>query len=165
LNQSDIDTANQMGYNPESVKFQYDFLNDDYGKLPSGLRAAIESGREIIVLMNPPYGTARTDKNISESKEGISKNCINEKMLNDEKYGEAAKQLYTQFVYRAMTELKIKNICMFSPNLYITSKSFDVFRTKVMSKLELKKGFIFDAKEFDGTSEWPILFSVWSDKK
>ena len=58
LNQSDIDTANQMGYNPEAVKFQYDFLNDDYEKLPEGLRKAIEEGRQIIVLMNPPYATA-----------------------------------------------------------------------------------------------------------
>ena len=51
LNQSDIDTANQMGYNPEAVKFQYDFLNDEYSKLPEGLRNAIENGRQIIVLI------------------------------------------------------------------------------------------------------------------
>lgn len=165
LNQSDIDTANQMGYNSEAIKFQYDFLNDNYEKLPEGLRKAIESGRQIIVLMNPPYGTARTDKNVSESKEGIGKNLINEKMLGVVKFGEASKQLYTQFIYRVVNEFEIKNLCVFSPNLYITSKSFTMFREQVMSKTNLKKGFIFNAKEFDGTSEWPILFSVWSDKK
>jgi len=58
LNQSDIDTANQMGYNPESVKFQFDFLNDPDEKLPKGLRDAIENGKEIIVFMNPPYARA-----------------------------------------------------------------------------------------------------------
>jgi hypothetical protein len=35
---ADIQTAEQMGYNPEATKFQYDFLNDDYDFLPSGLR-------------------------------------------------------------------------------------------------------------------------------
>jgi hypothetical protein len=165
LNQSDIDTANQMGYNPEAVKFQYDFLNDDYDKLPEGLRKAIKEGRQVIVLMNPPYGTARTDKNVSESKKGIGKNMVNTLMLTDDKFGEASKQLYTQFVYRLIKQIDIRNICMFSPNLYITSKSFVHFRDEVLSKIELQTGFLFDAKEFDGTSEWPILFSVWSNKK
>jgi hypothetical protein len=161
LIQADIDTANQMGYNLEAVKFQYDFLNDDYEHLPIGLKNAIENGREIIILMNPPYGTARTDKNVSESKDGIGKNLVNKKMLSDEKYGEASKQLYTQFIYRVVQDFGIKNIAMFSPNLFITSESFEVFRTKVISKLKYEKGFIFNAEEFDGTSQWPILFSVW----
>lgn len=165
LNQSDIDTANQMGYNPEAIKFQYDFLNDGYEKLPEGLRKAIDEGRKVVVLMNAPYGTARTDKNVSKSKKGIGKNMVNTLMLNDDKFGEASKQLYTQFVYRMIKQFDIRNICMFSPNLYITSKSFEHFRNEVLSKTELQTGFIFNAKEFDGTSEWPILFSVWSNKK
>lgn len=165
LNQSDIDTANQMGYNPEAIKFKFDFLNDDYSKLPEGLRKAIEEGRQIIVLKNSPYGTARTDKNVSESKNGIGKNIINNKMLSDGKYGEASKQLYTQFIYRVISEMNIKNICMFSPNLFITSESFTNFRNNIMNQTNFKKGFIFNAEEFDGTSQWPILFSVWQNEK
>jgi len=36
LNYSDIQTAEPMGYNPEAVKFQFDFLNDDYDFLLYG---------------------------------------------------------------------------------------------------------------------------------
>lgn len=82
LQQSDIDTANQMGYNKDSVKFQYDFLNDgivdgkidvagDF-KLPLGLRDAILSGKEIIVFINPPYGTANEAGAKGDNKSGIS---------------------------------------------------------------------------------------------
>ena len=161
LNQSDIDTANQMGYNSEAVKFQYDFLNDDYEKLPVGLRKAIENGKKVIVLMNPPYGTARTDKNESLSKNDIAKTLVNIEMLSD-KLGESAKQLYSQFLYR-VTKFGINNIAMFSPSLFLTTKSYQNFRKKVFRYTNVVKGFVMNAKEFDGTSEWPILFSLFSD--
>src|SRR5690554_6239520 len=48
LEASDLETAEQHGYNPEAVKFQYDFLNDGPEKLPQGLRDAIEQGKEIL---------------------------------------------------------------------------------------------------------------------
>ena len=51
IEQSDIDTANQMSYNMEATKFQYDFLNGDYDVLPEGLRTAIDSGKEILFLI------------------------------------------------------------------------------------------------------------------
>ena len=159
LNQSDIDTANQMGYNPEAVKFQYDFLNDDYDKLPEGLKTAIENGKKIIVLMNPPYGTARTDKNISDSKTSIGKTMINSQMLN-EKLGESSKQLYSQFLFRVIKNFKIKNVAMFSPSLFLTTKSYVGFRETIFKDINVVSGFIMNAKEFDGTSEWPILFSI-----
>jgi hypothetical protein len=159
LNQSDIDTANQMGYNPEAVKFQYDFLNDNYDKLPEGLRTAIENGKKIIVLMNPPYGTARTDKNISDSKTSIGKTMINSQMLN-EKLGEPSKQLYSQFLFRVIKNFKIKNVAMFSPSLFLTTKSYVGFRETIFKDINVVSGFIMNAKEFDGTSEWPILFSI-----
>jgi hypothetical protein len=64
LNSSDIETAKQMGYNPEATKFQFDFLNDEYEFLPKGLRDAIEGGRKIIVLMNPPYSSVQSFDNL-----------------------------------------------------------------------------------------------------
>jgi len=94
LNQSDIDTANQMGYNPEAVKFQYDFLNDDYEKLPEGLRKAIEEGRQIIVLMNPPYATS-SEMKLGNSKQGVGFTVVNS-LMNEEKLDRSASQLYAQ---------------------------------------------------------------------
>jgi len=161
---ADIETANQMGYNPEATKFQYDFLNDPYHYLPAGLRKAIESGREIIVLMNPPYGTARTDKNVSSSKNDIAKTEVNSEMLSN-KLGESAKQLYSQFIYRVICKIGLKNVALFSPSLFLTTKSYEGFRNKIFTNTRPVKGFLMNAKEFDGTSEWPILFSVFKDEQ
>jgi hypothetical protein len=162
LNQSDIDIANQMNYNPNATKFRFDFLNDPYESLPEGLRIAIESGRQIIILMNSPYGTARTDKNVSNSKNNIGKTNINSEMLR-KKLGESSKQLYSQFLFRVVENFKIKNIAMFSPSLFLTTKSYNEFRKIIFKDIKVVGGFIMNAKEFDGTSEWPILFSIIKD--
>jgi hypothetical protein len=157
LNQSDIDTANQMGYNTEAVKFQYDFLNDDYEKLPVGLRNAIETGMEIIVLMNPPYGTAGT-KGEGENKKGISINLINQEM-KIEKMGRCVEQLYIQFIYRLM-KLGVEKICMFTPPTVFVSESFETFRNKKISEYELKKGFLMDSANFADVKSWGLSFSI-----
>jgi hypothetical protein len=159
LNQSDIDTANQMGYNPEAVKFQYDFLNDDYEKLPEGLRKAIEEGRQIIVLMNPPYGTAGT-KGTKGNKDGIAINDINFQMKND-KLGRCVEQLYIQFVYR-LVKFNIQNISMFTPPTLFVSESFDKMRDYVFKKYNFKKGFIMDAANFADVKSWGLSFSILS---
>ena len=165
LNQSDIDTANQMGYNPEAVKFQYDFLNDEYEKLPEGLRKAIEEGRQIIVLMNPPYGTSVEKNDYKETgvqRQGVSKTLVNEKMLLD-KIGSSSQQLYSQFVYK-LTKIGRMNICMFSmPTLY-TGSSFKGFREKVLAKYEFQKGFVMDSEQFADVSSWALTFSILSVK-
>ena len=164
LEQSDIDTANQMGYNPEATKFQYDFLNGDFDVLPEGLKTAINSGKEILFLINPPYATARTDKNDSNSKLGVAKNKTNSEMLNLN-FGEATKNLYTQFLYKILTYNTNNNIKvgMFSPNLFLTSKSFKNFNTFVKNKININGGFLMDARNFDGTSMWPISFTMFSN--
>ena len=164
LNQSDIDTANQMGYNPESVKFQYDFLNDDYEKLPAGLRKAIEEGRKIIVLMNPPYGTSA---NIgSTSKKGVADTRLKEEM-KEKKWGEASKNMYSQFIYKIYYLNRDNiNICMFTPELYLTGVTFENFRKKLFQKYTFCKGFVFPCSEFfDVSNNWGILFSVLSVQK
>jgi len=157
LNQSDIDTANHMGYNPEAVKFQYDFLNDDYEKLPVGLRNAIENGKKIIVLMNPPYGTAG-NKGEGENKKGISINLVNEEMKN-EKMGRCVEQLYIQFVYRLM-KMKIQIITMFTPPTLFVSESFETFRKKRLIHYDFKTGFLMDSANFADVKSWGLSFSI-----
>ena len=97
INQSDLDIMNQMGYNTEATKFQFDFLNDSDDKLPQGLRDAIESGKKIIIFMNPPYGQA-TEMGTGH-KEGIAKTKLFIKMYK-EGLGKAGQQLYAQFLYK-----------------------------------------------------------------
>jgi hypothetical protein len=163
LNQSDIDTANQMGYNPEAMKFQYDFLNDDYEKLPKGLRVAIEEGRQIIVLMNPPYGRASNGRIADgSSRTGIAMTSLRDEMLNED-YGKSVQQLYTQFMYKC--KKYGMNICMFSKPNFATAPSFDKFRKNFMLEYDFSGGFVMDASEFADVKSWPLTFTILSFKK
>jgi hypothetical protein len=163
LNQSDIDTANQMGYNPEAVKFQYDFLNDDYEKLPQGLRKSIEEGRQIIVLMNPPYATS-SNMVQGTSKKGVAINMVNG-LMKKNKMGDSAKQLYTQFLYRLHSFGGEINITMFSNPSYLTGEKFKKFREVVMVNYDFDGGFVMDASNFADVKSWGLTFSILSRKK
>ena len=84
LHASDIQTATQMKINPEATRFQFDFLNDDLELLKEpdyapGLYQAIQEGKEIIFLINPPYGTAGDGSATGNDKKGIANTSINEK--------------------------------------------------------------------------------------
>ena len=162
LNYSDIQTAEQMGYNPEAIKFQFDFLNDDYDFLPKGLKDAIEGGKEIIVLMNPPYATS-SNMTQGTSKIGIGFTMIN-KMMNEDKLDRSASQLYAQFFYR-LSGFKNINITMFSKPTFMTGQVYKEFRNKILSKFYYKGGFVIDAKDFEGVKSWPLTFTIWEKQK
>lgn len=164
LNQSDIDTANQMGYNSEAVKFQYDFLNDDYSKLPEGIRMAIEEGRKIIILMNPPYATAGEKSKNSEAKSGVNNTIVRKNMLENN-VGRCTEQLYAQFLYRLITQITNIELCFFSPPLYLSGQSYENFRKIIFNKFEFNKGFIMNASNFADVKEWGLSFSILSSKK
>ena len=163
LNQSDIDTANQMGYNPEAVKFQFDFLNDPDEKLPQGLRDAIDGGKEIIVFMNPPYAANGDNKKNGESKKGISDTVISRQMKK-ENYGKSIQNLYTQFMFRSSKFNKI-NLCLFSKGLFLSGIAFKDFRKNFLPNYNFNKGFMMKASNFDSVSEWPIIFSIFIKEK
>lgn len=172
LHQSEIDVANSNRVNPEAVKFQYDFLNDGIidgkidilgdSKLPQGLKDAILGGKEIIVLMNPPYGTSSNlNFDSDDTKSDIAKTSLNTLMLND-KMGKSSSQLYSQFLYRLC---KLNNngvkICLFSPPLFISGSSYKEFRKLFFNKFGYINGFLMNAGEFDGTSDWGLTFTIW----
>jgi hypothetical protein len=100
LDQSDLDLATLRGYNPEAVKFQFDFLNDDETKLPDGLKKALAENKPIIFLNNPPYGTGSAVNGMY--KKNIALNNVNKEMLAAN-IGASAQQLYAQFLYRMLT--------------------------------------------------------------
>jgi sugar-specific transcriptional regulator TrmB len=164
---ADIETANQMGYNPEATKFQYDFLNDQYEFLPKGLRDAIESGREIIVLMNPPYATSTDMRNTSNNKtihkSGTSQTLIYEKMITDG-YGKGSEQLYSQFIYR-INNLGHCHIAMFSKPLFISGPTFSIFREKTLINYNFKKGFLMNSSHFADVKSWGLIFSILEKNK
>jgi hypothetical protein len=161
LNQSDIDIANQMNYNPNAKKFRFDFLNDSYESLPQGLRNAIESGRRIIVLMNSPYGKPTPNNSLSSEDKSTSKGMANTVVgleMNNDKMGIASSQLYLQFMYR-LQKMGVE-ICMFSTPGFISQISNKSFRTKFLSKYSLTKGFIMNSSEFADVKSWGLTFSI-----
>jgi hypothetical protein len=159
LGYSDIQTAEQMGYNPEAVKFQYDFLNDPYEYLPEGLKTAIESGKEIITLMNPPYATS---SNFGETDKKDASKTVQNSLMIKEGWGKSSQNLYAQFLYRIHSLTKLNSnikISFFSPSLFLTGTSFVEFRKNFNSVFGFKKGFLFEAKHFSEVSEdWGINF-------
>jgi len=163
LNQSDIDTANQMGYNTEAVKFQYDFLNDDYEKLPVALRNAIENGKEIIVLMNPPYAAAGEKSKKNDAKTGVNDTMVRKIMISDQ-IGRCTEQLYAQFLYRFLIFGGKINLCFFSPPLYLTGQSYVNMRKLIFSSYSLGKGFMIDASNFADVKSWGLTFSILKKK-
>ena len=168
LEKSDLDTADQMGYNPEAVKFQYDFLNDPYEKLPEGLRNAIENGKEIIVFMNPPYGTSSNmGTHKGDHKAGVSATKIGDEMRKSG-WGKSTQQLYAQFLYRVWEINKKANItvAIYAKSLYKTGGSYKEFRSRFYSKFEFMSSMLFNAKHFSDTSDaWAVDFSIWKSGK
>jgi hypothetical protein len=162
LNYSDIQTTEQMGYNLESNKFQFDFLNDDYDFLPKDLKNAIEGDKDILFLINPPYIKATPNK--GNDNTGVS-NTIVGKEMNDQKLGIASSQLSTQFLYR-ITKLQEKNkkikIGIFNKPNYMTSDGFKDLRNYFLKNFGFVKGFLFNASHFSDTANsWGISFSIW----
>lgn len=167
LNEEDIDIIKTMGYNRGATIWQHDFLNEGDDKLPKEL---LDGSKELLILMNPPYGSqgsAASYKTEGKRTDG-SKSDIALKM-NKEKMNHAAKQLYCQFIYR-LNKLKIEyglkmNICMFSPEGFMTKPTFQNFRTLFYDNFNYKSGFIFKASEFsDIEMNWPIAFTCWEAK-
>ena len=171
IEESDLKTAEQMKYNPEAVKFQYDFLNDGIVggkidiegdlKLPQGLKQALLEGKKMIVLMNPPYGTG--SKIFDGSKKDVATTNL-QKLMKNEKWGPSSQQLYAQFLYRfsKISKDNIK-ICMFSPPLFISGTSYKEFRKNYLNMFGFKSGFLMNAGEFDGTSDWGLSFTIWCE--
>jgi hypothetical protein len=160
---ADIETANQMGYNSEATKFQFDFLNDSYEYLPKRLRDAIECGKRIILLMNPPYATSNVAGNKGLEKTGTSQTKINGEMKTEGVWGKSAQQLYTQFLYRA-SKMNL-DVCLFSKPNFMTGSSFKKFRKEFFDKYEFKKGFVMDSSQFADVESWPLTFTIFTNSK
>jgi hypothetical protein len=147
--------------------FQFDFLNDDFKKLPKALREIIDDPKKrkkLIIYINPPYAEATSTTTVSgsgQNKPGVS---ITNKMK--EKYqsniGKAANEIFSLFIVRIYKEIPESKLCFFSKVKFINSQNFSDFRD--FFKAEYKDGFIVRADTFDNVvGHFPIGFSIWDN--
>lgn len=162
LEHEDIERANDLGLNPEAVKFQYDFLNDSDNLIPQSLRDALISDKEILFLMNPPYVAATNINNVNHK--GLSFTVVGDEMRKL-KLGKSASQLSLQFMYRIMKWAGFNrniHIAVFNSPQYLTGQSAKTFRRYFFNTFGYAKGFLFSAGHFENTSNaWGVSFSIW----
>lgn len=169
LDQADIDVMKATKTCVAAQRFQYDYLNDDItddgridyslsNKVPASLRAAMTTGKKILVLINPPYGETgagigKGDKN----KKGVEQTQVNATMTD---MGYASKELFVQFLARIARELPTATLAMFSTLKYVNAPNFEKFRQ--IWNAEYQGGFIVHSKAFDGLNgDFPIGFLIW----
>jgi 16S rRNA G966 N2-methylase RsmD len=147
----------------KSHVFRFDFLNDDFSKLPQELQDIIndeEKRKKLIVYMNPPYAEAGTSVS-RKSKTGVS----NETMVHEKYFvmGEkfAKRELFVQFLIRIYKEIPDCVIAHFSKLKILNAPYFRHFRDTFQAKLE--KLFIVPADTFDNVKgRFPIGFMIWN---
>lgn len=177
INDGDLKIGSR--YNIHSIKFKYDFINDDIdllngaflleeeSKLPEGLLSAIKSNKPIIIFINPPYGTAGSGGAKGSSKKGTANSKMN-KLMKENKIGRCSEQLFAQFLYRILLTKKVYNLtnlnlCLFATPIYMSGESFDKLRKEFLKEFKYECGILFQASHFaDVKDRWGISFSCWS---
>jgi hypothetical protein len=175
LDEPDLKIMQAAGTCMAATRFQYDYLNDDItpdgridynltGKVPEALRAAIASGKKLLVLINPPYAEAMNIDNITaskgknaESKKSVAKTAVAKSM---DEQGFASRELFVQFLVRIGKEMPTATVAMFSKLKYVNAPNFAKFRDNWNA--QYLDGFIVHSQAFEGlTGNFPIGFLVW----
>jgi hypothetical protein len=169
LDKADVDVMRdriQNGANLlEDHVFQFDFLNDEFSKLPKGLQDIINNERlrkKLIVYINPPYAEAGTGLG-RKHKDGVA---ITHKTHN--KYiktiGNAINELSAQFTTRIYDEIPNAKVAIFSKLAYLNGPNYKKFRSFFQAKFE--NGFLVPSYTFDNVKgKFPIGFIIWNSEK
>ena len=171
IDQPDVDIVHHFIANNEfnlleSHVFRFDFLNDDFDKLPQELQDIIndeEKRKRLIIYMNPPYAEAGSSLS-KKSKTGVSnETMVHEKyFVSGEKF--AKRELFVQFLMRIHKEMRGCKIAHFSKLKVLNAPYFKNFRKTF--RAHLKKLFVVPADTFDNVSgKFPIGFHIWDTAK
>lgn len=167
LDQADVNVMHERidhGANLlKSHVFQFNFLNDDFSKLPEGLQDVVkdEKKREKLLLyINPPYAEGDNRKGTGRRDIQLSKTHVKyAKQLED-----AKREIFVQFLARIYFEIPGSTIAEFSKLKTLTGAHFKTFRKNFRAKLE--KCFIVPAWTFDNVvGKFPIGFKIWNTEK
>lgn len=146
--------------------FQFDFLNDDFSKLPQSLQDIIndeEKRKKLVVYINPPY--AEHGNRTTFAGEGDHKTSVATTSYIYNKFnkivGTATRELFAQFFLRVHDEIPNSILASFSTLKHINSQNFLKFRQHF--KGEFINGFICEANTFDNVKgKFPIGFLIWN---
>ncbi len=172
LDQQDVDVMHDRieTMNKNSVKgqgsnllhdhvFQFDFLNDEFTKLPQTLQDILNDEgkrKKLVVYINPPY--AEGDNRVGTGRKNIQASKIHDKyavQLED-----ANREIFAQFLIRIFYEASGCHIAEFSKLKTLTGAHFRTFRRNFTAKLVT--AFIVPAWTFDNVKgKFPIGFKIW----
>ena len=164
IDKADVDVMHDRIQNGANLLaahcFQFDFLNDDFSKLPQSLQDIINDPKrrkKLIIYINPPY--AETMSYWHKDKKGLHISKINDK-YSDEMKGCLNRELFAQFLIRIYFEIPDCKIGTFSTLKTISSPNFKSFREHFQAKF--LKGFICPSWTFDNVNgDFPIAFQCW----
>jgi len=164
LDQSDVNVMQErIDHGANLLKnhvFQFDFLNDDFTKLPESLRDIIndeEKRKNLIIYINPPY--AEVSSVGEKGKAGVNHSKTHTKY--NEILGTAGREIYAQFLIRIYAEIPDVLIAEFSKLKLLQGSAFISLRNFLRAKVE--KMFIAPAYTFDNVKgKFPIGFKIWN---
>lgn len=149
----------------EGHVFQFDFLNDDFSKLPQPLQDIIndeEKRKKLVIYINPPYAEAASKKTVTGH--GENKTNVAVQNLTYKKYlpaiGIAGRELFAQFFIRVYYEIPSSVLAEFSTLKILQAPNFRDFRKNFRAKLG--RNFLVPADTFDNVKgKFPIGFFIW----
>ena len=163
LDQQDVDVMCERVDNGanllKSHVFQFDFLNDEFTKLPEELQKIIndpEKRKKLVLYINPPY--AEGDNRIGKGRSGVAVSKTQEKY--SDLMGYAKRELFVQFITRINAELVDCKLGLFSTLVHLQGSKFFAIRNSFNASLQ--KIFIVPANTFDNVKgEFSIGFQFW----
>jgi hypothetical protein len=172
LDKQDVDVMKDRILNGanllEENVFQFDFLNDDFSKLPDDLQEIIKSPqkrKKLVIYINPPYAEASDKKTLIGAKEGkigVEQSVTNKKYAG--LLGQGNAELFAQFFMRIYKEIPDCVLAHFSKLKILQGQHFIDFRTHFLAKLE--RLFVVPADTFDNVKgKFPIGFFIWNTRK
>ena len=149
---------------PKQV-FQFDFLNDDFTKLPKALQSIINDPakrKKLVIYMNPPYAEATNSRTVSgtgQNRTGIS----TDHQVDDfykKKIGTASNEIFALFMTKVYEKLDGCILGQFSTLKFIQGTNFAKFKEFFLATY--LGGFVVPADTFDNAKgEFPIGFTIW----
>ena len=168
LDKADVDVMRDRIRNGANLLeehcFQFDFLNDDFEKLPKGLLDIIKNNPDkLLVYINPPYAEVSGDIKANTKKDVAKTTAIYKKYFSV--IENAGRELFAQFLIRIYKECQRCKIANFVKLKALCASNFAGFREIFLARLE--KLFVVPAVTFDNVNgQFPIGFYIWdTDKK